>query len=120
MSCRTAPDACRPTAMDGTATLTIELSMTAISCPVRTTASTAPGRAGRGNGAVPRPGPRRMPGSDGSLSMRSVMAPSLPGALCWYQEPGYPGTDTTWKAVRVHDGGSSGEQHREQGDRAPY
>src|SRR6202012_1869403 len=47
-----------------------------------------------------RPGRRATAGR--ALSARSVMPTSLPPFLCWYQEPGYPGTNTTWQAKHRH------------------
>src|SRR5215472_3030836 len=90
MSCSPAPDACRLACMVGTATFTMVASSTAMSCPVRTIASTVPGRVPRAAGGRPARSGRR--------SMRSVMPSSLVAGLCWYQEPGYPGTNTTWQA----------------------
>src|ERR1700733_12265005 len=64
-------------------------SMMAISWPVSTTASTTPGDAAR-----PARRPLVTAGRRGPVF--SVMPLSLPPCLCWYQEPGYPGTNTTW------------------------
>src|ERR1700683_1061817 len=105
MSCSRAPDACRLTAIDGTATLTMELSITAISCPIRTMASTRPGRTDR---VRLSPGARRVLARAGH-SVSSVMALSLRRLLCCYQEPGYPGIDTTRKPWRRQEGSRAGD-----------
>src|ERR1700760_3096532 len=95
MSCSPAPDAPSVACMDGTATLTMLTSITAIIWPASTMARATPGDATR-----PLPGLRlcvRLLRTAGrALSVRSVMATSLRDDLCWYQEPGYPGTNTTW------------------------
>src|SRR5579859_2644800 len=67
--------------------------MMAMAWPMSTMASTTPGGA-------PRPAKPRRPAlavPDGrTLSTRSVMSSSVPRILSWYQEPGYPGINTTW------------------------
>src|ERR1700722_4188070 len=94
MSWRLAPDAPSDACIAGTATLTMLVSMTAITWPVSTMASATPG-------GTTRPGRGLTPGGAGAagrtVSARSVMPLSLIHFLCWYQEPGYPGTNTTWQ-----------------------
>src|SRR5215469_6553917 len=72
------------------------VSSTAISCPVSTTASTRPGRG-------PAPAGARRPVRSGRRSMSSVMTPILVGSLFWYQEPAYPGTNSTWHGRHHED-----------------
>src|SRR5215469_15431665 len=72
------------------------VSSTAISCPVSTTASTRPGRG-------PAPAAARRPVRSGRRSMSSVMSPILAGSLFWYQEPAYPGTNSTWQGRHHED-----------------
>src|ERR1700722_6647258 len=74
-------------------------SRTAIAWPTSTMASATPGGATRPVRPV-RPGRRATAGR--GLSAGSVMPASLPPFLCWYQEPGYPGTTTTWQAGDQH------------------
>src|SRR6185437_6233471 len=93
MSWSEAPDAPSVACIAGTATLTILVSMIAMICPVRTTASTRPGRVARPDlSARPSRSAGRAP------LVRSVMSLSLPPYLCWYQDPSYPGTSSTWQA----------------------
>src|SRR5438552_8642983 len=76
--------------MAGAATLTTDASSNAMNWPVRTIARVARGlgvRRGAGRAGRPRPTVVRV----------SVMEPSLPPSRCQYQEPGYPGTSTTWQ-----------------------
>ena len=89
MSCSPAPEACRSACIEGAATLTIVASSTAMSCPVRTIASTTPGRG-------PRAARRELVAAGESTSVVLVMTPSLHRVLCWYQEPAYPGSSNTW------------------------
>src|SRR5580692_5778891 len=93
MSCSPEPDVCRLRWIAGTATLTMLTSMMAISWPVSTTASTTPGD-------VARPTRRPVVAAGWRRAVVSVMPPSLPPVLCWYQEPSYPGTNTTWHSDR--------------------
>src|SRR6185437_12429188 len=94
MSCSEAPDAPSDACIEGTATLTMLVSITAMIWPVSTMASAAPG----GTTRPPRsPRPVRPATAGRAASVRSVMRSSLPPRLCWYQEPGYPGTSTTWQ-----------------------
>src|SRR5689334_22734876 len=101
MSWSDAPDAPSVACIAGTATFTILVSMIAMICPVRTTASTRPGRVARPGRPV---GPsRRATAPDGRTpSVRSVMPPSLPPFLCWYQDRSYPGTNSTWQARALY------------------
>src|SRR6202034_2165817 len=87
--CSPEPDVCRLRWIAGTATLTMFTSMMAISWPVSTTASTTPGD-------VARPARRPLLTAGWRRAVVSVMPLSLPPCLCWYQEPSYPGTNTTW------------------------
>src|SRR3984957_7712193 len=94
MSWRLAPDAPSDACIAGTATLTMLVSMTAITWPVSTMASATPGGTTRPGRALT---PGRLATAGRTLSARSVMPLSLIHFLCWYQEPGYPGTNTTWQ-----------------------
>src|ERR1700733_10476522 len=89
ISCSPEPVVCRVEWIAGTATLTMLTSIMAISWPVSTTASTTPGD-------VARPARRPLVRAGWRRAVVSVMPSSLPSVLCWYQEPGYPGTNTTW------------------------
>src|ERR1700760_4125968 len=84
MSCSPAPDAPSVACIAGTATLTMLTSRAAIIWPARTRVRATAGEATRSR----RTGAR-------TLVVRSVMTSSVAAVLCWYQEPGYPGTDTT-------------------------
>src|ERR1700742_3213687 len=121
MSCSPAPDAPSVACMEGTATLTMLTSITAIIWPASTMARAAPGDATR-PGSRPLPGlrlrGRRLGTAGRALSVRSVMATSLRDDLCWYQEPGYPGTNTTWHGCGLlREDGRREHCHRQQ--RAP-
>src|ERR1700761_8486940 len=100
MSCRLAPDAPSVACIAGTATLTILVSMIAMAWPVSTMASTTPGRIARSARPARPTSPPEV--ADRVPSVRLVMSLSMTLELCWYLEPGYPGTDATWQAGDQH------------------
>src|SRR5580693_1209165 len=99
MSCRLAPDAPSVACIAGTATFTMLVSSTAMAWPTSTMVSAS-------HGGVTRPvrplKPGRCATAGRAPSARSVMPLSLTLFLCWYQEPGYPGTSTTWHGAEQH------------------